>query len=128
MTREKMQLVGSVRFEEFLGTSPAHDFDVVPVIAARAAQIALGNAKARRLHYMQPRADACARARDIARVLRNFGFNENDIQHSYACSCCLRISSSSSSLSKNHSSSAAAIRALSLPCSAMASELSASLI
>lgn len=50
--REQVQLVFSMRLEERVRTRPLHDFDVIPIVAARTLQIALRQAEAHRLYQM----------------------------------------------------------------------------
>lgn len=80
-SREQMELVFAMRFEKRIRARPSHDLDIVPIVASRALEVALGRSEAHRLDKVQPRADARARARDVSGVLRNLRFNQHDVEH-----------------------------------------------
>ena len=67
--------------EELVGARPAHDVDVIPVVAPRARKVALCDGEAHGLHQVQPRADASARARHIPRVLGDLRLHQHDVEH-----------------------------------------------
>ena len=76
-----VQLIGGMGLEELVGARPAHDVDVVPIVAPRARKVALRDGETHRLHQMQPRADARACACDVPRVLGNLRLHQHDVQH-----------------------------------------------
>ena len=81
MPREQVQLVGGVGLEELVGARPAHDVDVVPIVAPRARKVALRDGETHGLHQMQPRADARARACHVPRVLGDLRLHQHDVEH-----------------------------------------------
>ena len=58
----------------------AVDPDVV-VVETRARECAVGEEKAERLHEMEPAAGVCAQAQHVARVRRDLGLVEDDVEH-----------------------------------------------
>ena len=86
LSREKVQLIIAVSREERLDARPPHNLDIIPIVASGPLQVLLRQPKPHRLHQMQPRPHARARASDVPRILRNLRFHKNDVQH-YACSC-----------------------------------------
>ena len=82
LRREKVK-AGVLRAggEERLGVLVHDDADQMPIIQPRAAEIFIGNFKAQGLYKVERAARRRAGARDIARILRDFGFYENDMKH-----------------------------------------------
>ena len=55
--------------------------DLIPVIESGTFYGAVAYLESERTDEMKPRVSTSASARDIARILRNFGFNQNNVKH-----------------------------------------------
>ena len=70
-----------MRREEIIEGCVITDIEQVPVIQAGALQVLVIHPEAQRLDQVQHRAGDRAGARDIARVLRDLGLDQNDMEH-----------------------------------------------
>lgn len=71
------------RGEEVVRAFVDEDADLVPIIEARALQMLLVEGKAKGLHEMQDAPRRRGGPDDVARVLGDFGFEEDDVEHAH---------------------------------------------
>ena len=69
-----------VFFEEFLEIFVIGDIEKMPVIEPRTLELPVVDRKAERPDEMEPRAGCGAGARDVAGILGDFGFYQNDVE------------------------------------------------